>query len=270
MGIGPFFTETSNHAENSRKIVTYPPYLRVPPAWAASICSSPFTESFHQDEAPVLTRRAPRRVPTHSRTASTSFVVGRMATHGHMWGRLVFRIEPLPNGCPPGYLCRCTRQQAQRSTTACDDRRCGGNWLRSGRSDQAFAGKEFWRDGMSTSRRMCPQGRAEPEKQYSSAGELIARQPPVRNFAGCGSKLATVLRVLMNGSLAPAGRPEWPCGSIGYLFLSGDQYRVTTVRVFHHLQTLLLQSGRRVLAGNVEGCWRRMSSELGASICRVS
>jgi hypothetical protein len=155
MRIGPFLAETSNHAENSRKIVTYPAYLRAAPASAASICSSPFTGSFNQDKAPVLTRHAPKRIPTHNRTASTSFVVGRTTTHGHTWGRLVFRLEPLPNGSRLGILVpRCTRQQAQRSTTPCNDRRCGGNWFRSGRSGQAFAEKDFWRDGMRTSRRI--------------------------------------------------------------------------------------------------------------------
>jgi hypothetical protein len=230
MGIGPFFAETSNHAENSKKIVTYPAFLRAAPAWAASICPSPFTESFNQDKTPVLTRHAPKRVPTHSRTASTSFVVGRMTTHGHTWGRLVFRFEPLPNESPLGYLCRAAHanrhNRARQLATIVGVAATGFD--REDRAVDSLKGFLARWDEELAPYLICPQAHPEAEKQYSSAGELIARQPPVRNLVGCGSKLATVLRVVMNGSLVPVGRPERPSGSIGYVFLSGDRYRVPT------------------------------------------
>lgn len=66
-----------------------------------------------------------------------------------------------------------------------------------------------------------------PLKEYSSPGELIALHHAMKNYLGCGSGLAAVIRAVVDGDLEPVGYTDRFRGITGYLFRSEDlrQYR---------------------------------------------
>jgi hypothetical protein len=63
---------------------------------------------------------------------------------------------------------------------------------------------------------------AVPLKDYSRPGELIALHHAMKNYLGCDSGLASVIRAVVDGSLVPAGYTNRFPGITGYLFLSDD------------------------------------------------
>jgi hypothetical protein len=63
---------------------------------------------------------------------------------------------------------------------------------------------------------------AVPLKEYSRPGELIALRHAMKNYLGCDSGLASVIRAVIDGSLAPVGYTSRFRGITGYLFRSED------------------------------------------------
>jgi len=63
---------------------------------------------------------------------------------------------------------------------------------------------------------------AVPQKEYSRPGELIALHHAMKNYLGCDSGLASVIRAVVDGSLVPVGYTNRFRGITGYLFLSDD------------------------------------------------
>jgi hypothetical protein len=63
---------------------------------------------------------------------------------------------------------------------------------------------------------------AVPLKEYSRPGELIALRHAMKNYLGCDSGLAAVIRAVVEGSLAPVGYTNQFRGITGYLFRSED------------------------------------------------
>jgi hypothetical protein len=63
---------------------------------------------------------------------------------------------------------------------------------------------------------------AVPLKEYSRPGELIALRHAMKNYLGCDSGLAAVIRAVVAGSLAPVGYTKRFRGITGYLFRSED------------------------------------------------
>src|SRR6185503_17095291 len=61
-----------------------------------------------------------------------------------------------------------------------------------------------------------------PLKQYSSPGELIALHHAMKNYLGCDSGLAAVIRAVVDGGLEPVGYTNRFRGITGYLFRSED------------------------------------------------
>ena len=66
-----------------------------------------------------------------------------------------------------------------------------------------------------------------PLKDYCKPGELIALRHAMKNYFGCGSGLAAVIRAVIEGSLVPVGYTNRFRGITGYLFRCEDlrQYR---------------------------------------------
>ena len=63
---------------------------------------------------------------------------------------------------------------------------------------------------------------AVPLKEYSRPGELIALRHAMKNYLGCDSGLAAVIRAVVDGSLVPVGYTNQFRGITGYLFRSQD------------------------------------------------
>lgn len=63
---------------------------------------------------------------------------------------------------------------------------------------------------------------AVPLKEYSRPDELIALRHAMKNYLGCDSGLAAVIRAVVDGSLVPVGYTNRFRGITGYLFLSKD------------------------------------------------
>ena len=63
---------------------------------------------------------------------------------------------------------------------------------------------------------------AVPLKEYSRPGELIALRHAMKNYLGCDSGLAAVIRAVVDGSLVPVGYTNRFRGITGYLFRSED------------------------------------------------
>ena len=63
---------------------------------------------------------------------------------------------------------------------------------------------------------------AVPSKEYSRPGELIALRHAMKNYLGCDSGLAAVIRAVVDGSLVPVGYTNQFRGITGYIFLSKD------------------------------------------------
>jgi hypothetical protein len=59
-------------------------------------------------------------------------------------------------------------------------------------------------------------------KEYARPGELIALRHAMKNYLGCDSGLAAVIRAVVDGSLVPAGYANRFRGITGYLFVSKD------------------------------------------------
>ena len=61
-----------------------------------------------------------------------------------------------------------------------------------------------------------------PLKEYTASGEFIALRHAISDFLGGDSGLASVIRAVIDGSLAPAGYTNRFRGITGYLFLAKD------------------------------------------------
>ena len=61
-----------------------------------------------------------------------------------------------------------------------------------------------------------------PVKAYSKPGEFIALRHAMKNYLGCDSGLAAVVRAVVDGSLVPVGYTNQFRGITGYLFRSED------------------------------------------------
>ena len=65
--------------------------------------------------------------------------------------------------------------------------------------------------------------------EYSKPGELITLRHAVKNYLGCDSGLAAVIRAVIDGSLAPVGYTKRFRGITGYLFRSEELRRYRPV-----------------------------------------
>ena len=70
--------------------------------------------------------------------------------------------------------------------------------------------------------------------EYSKPGELITLRHAVKNYLGCDSGLAAVIRAVVDGSLAPVGYTKGFRGITRYLFRSEElrRYRPVPVKLW--------------------------------------
>ena len=68
-----------------------------------------------------------------------------------------------------------------------------------------------------------------PLMEYSKPGDLIALRHAVKNYLGCDSGLAAVIRAVVDGSLAPVGYTKRFRGITRYLFRSEELRRYRPV-----------------------------------------
>ena len=79
-----------------------------------------------------------------------------------------------------------------------------------------------------------------PLKEYSSPGELIALRHAMKNYLGCDSGLAAVIRAVVDGALVPVGYTDRFRGITGYLFRADDLRKYRPVpEVKDHSETFL-------------------------------
>jgi hypothetical protein len=84
---------------------------------------------------------------------------------------------------------------------------------------------------------------------YIKPGSLIALRHAVKNFLGRGLGLASVIRAVVNGTLAPVGRTPQFRGIMGYLFRLDDLrvYRPVSERPHSHETFLNFREAASVL-----------------------